>query len=422
MTSLLRIFWLETVALWRGWTAWMLLAASCGWIALLPRLVTGDGTQEGARDLCIRYGLGGVLALLVVSLAAAATGAIATERETKRLQLTLVRPVSPFAVAWGKFLALAALGALVLAAATLLVAATAPGEGGLCHHVHRPQMEPPRAEAEKMYDAYMEDPETPPEIKKAKKSVVLRILTQRAKDNYQTVQTNETAEWTFAGFEKWRTEHPGVEPAVRFRFSNDFNMRDDVRGSLAANGLSGTVSNITQTAVTVPLRLGGAEREGDVLSFTNTGRASVMVRPRQDVELLFPADAFAWNMFRAYVVMVSVLASVIAFGVFLGAGLSRPVALFTAIVMLAVSEMSPSVVDQYPDQLERNRVDRVGLVISRAVSKCAKPVSDAAPLSALADGDCIERRDALGAFALDFVLAPLLLAALSAFLMRRLEQ
>ena len=420
MTSLWRIFWLETVALWRGRTAWILLVGACGWLLALPRLVTGDGTVEGARDLCLRYGLGGVLALLVVSLLAAATGAVATEREAKRLQLTVVRPVSPFAIAWGKFFALAALGAFVLGVATLLVAATAPGSGGFCHHVSRPLMESPRAEAEKMYDIYMADPETPPEAKKAKKSVVLRLLEQRAKDNYQTVQTNETAQWSFPGLAE-RIDSARL-PSVRLRFSNDFDMRDDVRGTLVANGLFGVVSNITQTAVVIPLHECPRGFDHDVLSFTNEGKSAVMLRPRQDVELLFPADAFAWNLLRAYIVMASVLASVIAFGVFLGAGLSRPVALFTAIVMLAVSEMSPSVVEQYPDQLETDLVDRVGLAMTRAVGRCAKPVSEVAPLGMLADGDCVERKDVLGTFALDFVLVPILLSALSAVFVRRKQE
>ena len=118
------------------------------------------------------------------------------------------------------------------------------------------------------------------------------------------------------------------------------------------------VSNITQTAVTVPLHLCQLEWNHDVLSFRNMGDKPVMLRPRQDVELLVPADSFAWNLFRSYIVMVSVLALVAAFGVFLGSGLSRPVALFVAFVSLIVVEMGPSVIEQYPDSLETGRATR----------------------------------------------------------------
>ncbi|MBO4708865.1 MAG: ABC transporter permease [Kiritimatiellae bacterium] len=419
MISLWRIFWLEAVALVRSWTALMLVAASLGWMFAAGRILVTDATAEGEREMLVLYGLGGVFALLVIVVLAAATGTIATEREAKRLQLTQVRPVSGFAIAWGKFLALAALSAVVLAfpCATLLVSSEFSGRR--CSHVYRPLLESPKEEALKMYDAYMADPETSPMVKKAHKSIVLRILEQRAKDHYQTVQTNETASWTFPGFYDWSHGNPFVEPAARFRFSNSFSMRDEVRGSIQANGFFGVVSNITQTAVTVPLCLCQRGGDHDVLSFTNTGDKPVMLRPRQDVELLVPADSFAWNLLRSYVVMVSVLALVAAFGIFLGSGLSRPVALFVAFVSLIVVEMGPSVIEQYPDSLETDAVDRFGLSIVRAVETCAKPPSALSPLPKLAADDCVEAKDAFGTFAADFLLAPLVLSLLSALVMRR---
>ena len=419
MISLWRIFWLEVVSLVRPWTALMLLAASLGWMFAANFVLVTDATDAGKREMLVLYGLGGVFTLLVVAVLAAATGTIATERESKRLQLTQVRPVSPFAIAWGKFLALAAVAAAILAfpCATLLVSSEFSDRR--CSHVYRPLLESPKEEALKMYDVYMADPETPPMVKKAKKPVVLRILEQRAKDHYQTVQTNETASWTFPGLYDWSNGNPFVEPAARLRLSNTYSMRDDVYGTILANGFFGIVSNITQTAVTVPLRLCQLEWNHDVLSFRNMGDKPVMLRPRQDVELLVPADSFAWNLLRSYVVMASILALVAAFGVFLGAGLSRPVALFVAFVMLIVVEMGPSVIEQYPDSLETNAVDRFGLSIVRAVGTCAKPPSALSPLSKLAADDCVEPKDALGTFAADFVLAPLVLSLLAAFVMRR---
>jgi hypothetical protein len=211
---------------------------------------------------------------------------------------------------------------------------------------------------------------------------------------------------------------------MRLKFASDFDMRDNVRGTLAAEGLFGVVSNITKTAITVPLRRTEADMgaEADTLSFSNEGKAPVMLRPRQDVELLVPADSFAWNMLRSYVVMASVLAFIAAFGIFLGAGLSRPVALFTALVMLAVSEMSPSVVEQYPDQLETDRIDRIGLAMTRLVERGTKSVSSLSPLSSLADGDCVEPGDAAETFALDFLVLPAALCLLSGFLIRRKQE
>ena len=419
MISLWRIFWLEAVSLVRSWTALMLLVASLGWMFAANFILVTDATDEGKREMLVLYGLGGVFALLIIAVLAAATGTIATERESKRLQLTQVRPVSSFAIAWGKFLALAVVAAAILAFPCVTFLVSSEFSGRRCSHVYRPLLESPKEEALKMYDTYMADPETSPMVKKAGRSVILRILEQRAKDHYQTVQTNETASWTFPGLYDWSNGSPFVEPAARLRFSNAYSMRDDVYGTILANGFFGIVSNITQTAVTVPLRLCQLEWNHDVLSFKNMGDRPVMLRPRQDVELLVPADSFAWNIFRSYVVMVSILALVAAFGVFLGAGLSRPVALFVSFVMLIVVEMGPSVAEQYPDSLETDAVDRFGLSIVRAVGTCAKPPSALSPLSKLAADDCVEPKEALGAFTADFVLAPLVLCLLSALVMRR---
>ena len=419
MISLWRIFWLEAVSLVRSWTALMLLVASLGWMFAANFVLVTDATDEGKREMLVLYGLGGVFALLIVAVLAAATGTIATERESKRLQLTQVRPVSPFAIAWGKFLALVAVAAAILAFPCVTLLVSSEFSGRRCSHVYRPLLESPKEEALKMYDTYMADPETSPMVKKAGRAVILRILEQRAKDHYQTVQTNETASWKFPGLYDWSNGSPFVEPSARFRFSNTYSMRDDVYGTIMANGFFGIVSNITQTAVTVPMHLCQLGWDHDVLSFRNMGGNPVMLRPRQDVELLVPADSFAWNLFRSYVVMVSILALVAAFGVFLGSGLSRPVALFVAFVSLIVVEMGPSVIEQYPDSLETNAIDRLGLSIVRAVGTCAKPPSALSPLSKLAADDCVEPKDALGAFAADFVLAPLVLSLLAAFVMRR---
>ena len=421
MNSLWRIFWLELTALVRSWTVAILLVASLAWMAAMPHLVTGDGTDAGARELFVSYGLGGVFALLVIAILGSATGAIASEREAKRLQLTEVRPVSAFTIAWGKTLALSAVAAFVLAFPCAVLVCSSQYAGVRCSHVFRPKMVSPEEEAAKMYDVFMASPDTPANVKRAKKSIVLRILAQRAKDHYQTVNTNSVASWTFPGFSEWAKGNPEVEPSMRFKFAADFSQRADVHGAVSAEGFFGTVSNMTQTAVVIPMHRDAAlwGRAADVVSFANHGKNAVMLRPRQDVELLIPADAFAWNVLRSYVVMVSVLALVAAFGVFLGAGLSRPVALFVAFVFLIVSEMSPSVIDQYPDQLESNAVDRIGLALTRAVGKVSKPVSELSPISPLADGDCVEARDAAWAFAVDFCVLPAAFALLSALLLRR---
>jgi len=292
-----------------------------------------------------------------------------------------------------------------------------------CRHLSSPVMPTPQEEAAEMYEMFMKSPSTPAAVKRAKKPVVLRLLAQRAFDRYDTVDTNETMRWTFK-LPEGRV--PAGEMSVRLRFTNAFDARQDIRGELSLRAgdsvWSGDVSHITQAVVEVPLkRVSGEDTECSEaeLEFRNLSKSAMMLRPRRDINLLSPADGFGMNLLRAYVELVGMLSLLIAFGVFLGAGLGRPVALFTAIVMLAVSEMSPSVIEQYPDELETDRLDAIGLYITRAAAEATHPVSALDPLARLSEDVCIERREVLRTTIVNMVIAPVLLALLAALVIPR---
>ena len=411
MTSFWRIFWLEFTGVVRSKALALLVSASVLWMFALPFVMKGDGTADGGRELYVHYSLGGVFSLLVIALLASATGSLAREREAKRLQLTLVRPVRYTLIVLGKILAHVAAGALVLVIACGTLAFKTD-LGRPCNHVLSPILPTPREEAKTMYESYMKDPETPEAVKRTKKEIVLRLLENRAVDRYEAIQTNETATWRFGGL-------GGL--AVRMRFTNQYEMRQDVRGVFTLGEYRGIVSNITQAVVTVPLtaRTGDERRETGELTFENQGTSALMLRPRRDINLLVPADAFGWNLIRAYVVLVAILAFVVSLGVFLSAGLGRPVAMFVAFVMLIVSEMSPSVVQQYPDELETKFVDRIGLYITRFAAEVTRPVSAAAPLEALAKDECVEPAAMLRLAAADLLAVPLFLSLLAALVLPR---
>ena len=144
-----------------------------------------------------------------------------------------------------------------------------------------------------------------------------------------------------------------------------------------------------------------------------------MLRPRKDINLLVSADAFGRNLCRAYVALLAILAFIVSVGTFLSAGLGRPVALFVAFVTLIVSEMSPSVVEQYPDELETKTVDRIGLYITRFAAEVTRPVSAAAPLEALAQDECVEPATVVRLAAADFLLVPIFLSLLAALILPR---
>lgn len=432
MRSFGSIFALEFRALVRSRALLLLALAAVGWMFAFPHLVTSDGTPEGARELYIHYALGGAFALVLVALAATAAGSLAKDRAAKRLQLTTVRPVRYFAVALARAFALTAAGALTLAlAAAVLIGTAEPGRR--CYHVLAPVMESPRAEAEKMFDIYMNDPETPEEVRKAPKATVLRLLTQRAWDNYQTVAAGETVGWRF--------NVPDAagrgDVAVRLRFTNDFDTREDVRGAFRCGELTGVVSNITRAVVVVPLARaadgagfdGAADEAGadaargarDELVFSNRGTNTLMLRPRRDINLLYTSgtSAFALNVFFAYLELVAMLALAVAFAMFLSAALGRSVAIFTTMAMLLVTEISPSVIEQYPDSLETDAKDRIGLELTRFVEKVTSPFGSLTPLEHLANGECVEPAETARALAVDFALLPLLLALAAGVILPR---
>ena len=417
MISFWRIFWLEFTGFVRSKALALLVAASVVWMLGLPFVMKGDGTADGARELYVHFSLGGVFTLLVVALLASATGSLAREREAKRLQLTLVRPVRYAVVVLGKIFAHVAVGALVLAVACGVLAFKTD-LGRPCSHVLSPVLPTPREEARQMYESYMKDPNTPEQVKRTKKEIVLRLLENRAVDRYEAVETNATMTWKFDS----RSLFPVPRSlAVRMRFTNQYEMRQDIRGVFTFGDCRGVVSNITQAVLTVPLtaRTLDGRRETGELVFENQGTSALMFRPRKDINLLVPADAFGWNLLRAYVVLVAILAFVVSLGTFLSAGLGRPVALFVAFVTLIVSEMSPSVVQQYPDELETKLVDRIGLHITRFAAEVTRPVSSSAPLEALAKDERVESEAVWRLAAADFLLLPLILSLLSAVILPR---
>ena len=268
-----------------------------------------------------------------------------------------------------------------------------------------------------MYELFMASSNTPAKVKATKKSVVLRLLANRAKDRYDTVETNACWRWKFdLGGD---VQDTSVAPTVRFRFSAGYGQREDVVGTLAYGGYSAVLSNQTQSVIEVPLQSATELETSGELVFCNQGKTPLMLRPRRDVELLTSGDAFGWNLLRAYLELVGMLSLLISFGVFLGASLGRPAALFTAIAALLLSEMAPSVIDQYVDELETDKTDAIGLAITRAAADLTRPVSALRPMEALSLDECIEPREVSRVLLADLVLMPFVFAFLSALVMPR---
>jgi len=416
-------FLLAWRALVRGHVLTALLALTVLAHVLLPAAVRSDGTTAGGQEMFLRVVPGSVYLLLCVALLACACGLVAQARESHRLALAVVRPVSAGALVVGPLLALVAVAGLVLA---LNMGITYVRGGWTdCRHVYEPVLEPPekvaRQEMEKFLQRVQTDPNVSAENRKrildAPRHQLLAAFVGQEVDRYEAVHLGHALELPFP---KEAAEAPSGT-LVRIRFSTQFNMRANLSGQIRFGSWSAAVSNNTHSVVEIPLeRMSADVVDGPPkLVFRNTGSSLVMVRPRRDVQVLTPADSFGMNMLRASGEMMCVIAFLCAFGLFLSSALSRPVAIFTAFVLLVVTEMAPAVAEQFPETLDTTFTEKIGLRITHAVAYLTSALTKPQPISDLATGTCVEWSALGSAVLVNAVIAPLALLALAAYIVRR---
>ena len=373
----------------RGGTLASLFAATFITYKLMPMLVRTDGTEQGAMEMFVRAVTGGVYVFLLVSVLCAAAGFFASERQGNNLALFLVRPVSAFSGVFGIWTAFCAIASMVLVLSAFLTLAAVPSDGtDVCHHHIKPVLPPPEHAASKILDRFLEDPKTPEEIKKAPRATVLAFLASKEADRYEAIRHGGVLSWPFDA-----KVLESEKITVRIRFSTAMELRAPVEGKFVFGGWTASVTNNTQSTIDVPLAFDkslSGKKGNSNLEFVNTGKETVMVRPRKDVEILVPGDAFRMNLLRASLVQFSLIALVAAFGLFLSSGLSRPVATFTALVAAAVVAMSPSVIDQYPNEFETTWTDKFGLAVSRTVQKTTSWIESPDPIGDLSGNKFVE--------------------------------
>lgn len=436
MNAFLQIFVLEFRAAVRAWTLPLLAAAVAVWTLGLPHLLSGDGTPEGEYQLYVRYALGGACCLLAVALGASAAGTLAKDRAAKRLALTAVRPVPFPVIALGRWAALTAVGALVLALACVLVplrlscypntfAAADGSRADLafslsrpCYHVLSPVFEQtPREEAEAAYAAYLQNPATSNNVSQVVRSVALDILTQRAEDRFDVVVGGASVDWRFPAVPASATRL-----AIRMKFFNRLDTKGSFVGRFTLEPYSTVVSNVTQAVLVVPLDLSrGAGPASETLRLDNVSSDNVMLRPRKDVNLLFgdASDCFALNLFYAYLSAVAMLSLIVSFALLLSACLGRSVAVFATMTLLLVAEVAPSLSSGQVESQASSLGDRIALTITKFVTFATSPIGSAHPIETLSNDECLELRDVVRTLSVNLVLVPLAFAFLAGLVVPR---
>jgi ABC-type transport system involved in multi-copper enzyme maturation permease subunit len=403
--------------LWRGKTLWTLLAAVLASHFILRGIVRSDGTDAGEFEMTVRIVYGAVATIIYVAALAIGGGMFAKEREDDLLPLSLVRPSSAFSVAFGKWLSLLLLFSCVIVSSTVLLNVVSPTKDFAypdCRMHISPKLPPAEVSAAQAMETFLKDEKTPEAVKKSPRTAILALLTAKENERYEVVRPGQTVSWPFPEVEK-------TSISVKTRFSTMYSLKSTLNGIFKLGASVGIVSNNTQAILEVPLVVGEGicTNSQTHLSFTNTGKTDVMLRPRRDIELLVPYDSFLENSIRASVEVLSLAGLLAAFGLFLSAALSRPVSLFTASVLLAASLMAPDAVSQFPDEFNATIGERLGLAISRVVVLLTSAVSDMSPVSDLATGKAVVYKDMVHAIAYNLVLFPAILLALTAFVLRR---
>lgn len=414
MKSLWENFRLELRASFRSKAFALLLLATLAWMLGIPSVLHDDGTASGAYVMRVRYTLGTVFALVLVTLSASAAGTLAKDRVAKRLQLSLVRPVRHWTIALGRLAALVVVGASVLALAAAILFVQI-GRGRTCDHVLSPHFRPAREVAREILTAQLENPQYE-EFRKAVaeqgESIFLDYLTTRVAEDYQVVNPGESAEWTF----DTSSIDPSDEVSVRVQMTDLWGRSESISGVFELGERRGEISDLSETLVKLPLSPGQA---GEKLVFHNTGKDQMRIYARRDIKLLVKADAFGWNLVRVWLVMMAILSFALSVAIFLGATLSRSVAIFSVLAMVVLMSLTPVIIEDYPDPTQMTRADRVGYYMTEFSSLVTRPMTTYSPIGDLENEACLEYGVLARALTVNGIFFPLVFSVLSGLVMVR---
>ena len=412
-----------------------LLALLTVCVLLLPNVIKSDGTAEGACRILLMYTIGFSFGILCLSTLWVSCALFAAEIDNQRIQLSAVKPVRAFEFWLGKWLALLLLNASLLVAVYVGVYAQLRwqiyrndwhGDVALTsRNIARPILPSAQQEARDTYEWLKQRNQLPEDMTER---AVLRTLAERAKDKYDIVNPGEQVHWTF-NLERPLRTHECV--TVRIRFDTEYSTRAEVKGTctLTASGRAIEVTlndfSLNEIEFSVLAEAFGTSKPPTAftLSFQHMGdpkaSSALMLRFRQDVALLTPGGTFEANLVRSALIQWSVLALLAAFGLTLSVGLSLPVAMFTATVLLTLVMVGNTVVEVTSHEDEKEWTNRPGIWVSRGVSALTQHAMRDTPLESVARGERIAATALCNALLWNAVLTPALLALLGIYILRR---
>ena len=445
------------------------LAALLALVALaLPSLVPGDGSPEGNMRILLAWAPGLATILLGAATLWAGCGALATDIEdgtwagisstrASRLQLWL-----------GKWLGLVALDAILLAAALVLCAIQArvrglPAASLRPYAVVAPDEGEFRAQAtEAARRMLAETPSaTAADAMPTNAADLVERLLSDIHDSPISFSAGNSFRWRFQvnGGRGFRHGEParlhleivspyGTAAQIHGRLSvhaephtqlppssteNDAERQGSVSHAPLAERMIAPEDNRDLWLDVPGERLAGVDVV--IVEFGNTGAEgdpAALVDVVDGIRFTVPRGSFAGNLARVWAVQLALLALLAAVGTACGAMFTRPVAVFAAtavavmgIVSQAGFDEEPAHVHDHGDGKEPGAVAQFHASASRflmhRIALCTQPVADASVFDRLGDSTLVEMTPVLRALWLDGLALPVLLGALSAFVLRRRE-
>ncbi len=444
----------------------VLLALVLAAAFLLPPAMRSDGTPDGLIRLHLAYTLGIAVFLLSLSTFWAGCAAISQEADDKTLQLVLVKPVPRLRIWLGKWLALLAIDALLLALVGALSAATlrlqlrragfdadalaAARQTTLAAlDTIRAPLPDIAADVRAEYEALRARGALPADVSEA---VALDSIRRAQLARRYSIPPGAARTWTFA------TPPAGAAGpqtlVVQFKCDSSAPGDADLRAALALEAGGETIARdipalpgTLQTAIFKNVPAAAAV----VATFSNSGAraATLFFDPAEGLVLRRPAGTFAGNYLRALGHLYLRLALFAAIGVTLGTLFSMPVATFLALVLILVLQLSGFVsaaaqvdratfvrnvapfgaaaraqgdaAEPAAPSLAARATATVLFYSYRATYLALRPLLEDRTLDALSTGVRLPPRDLLRAGLRQGVALPLLLALLSAAVLRKRE-
>ena len=410
----------------------------------LPVLLKGDGTPVGIARMTLLYPIGTAFAFLAVAAPWIAAATLAADVKGRTLQLVRVKPVRMWQLWCGKWLGLLFLNVLLLAGAFIGIHFRLAATGALAEsdvavakrHVQPvlPSLERQIATMEANIAATYENGIPPEDLRELRATLRRRLPYMNA-----SLRSGDTWHWFF---KPERMPAEGETVWLRLGLHSDAlsQKQPKARILLRAEGaekgtaLPGELTDFSAREAVFPLASPAAQGTDRLeLVIENTGdkdAPQLLVQPRQGLFLLIEAGRLEVNMIRAYVVLLSLLALLLAMGLTAGAFFSLPVAVFTTTCVIvsvlasayAVSDLAAVDPESFAAQpvLQRFQL-RLSIAVTRAFAAVSAPALSPAPLSRLSTSEWVPAREILLSIAGNAIVLPAILAILSSLHLARKE-